>query len=83
MPVFNRLAAAALLTGSVLTLVLLNYFEKPEKHLFTACLRRFGAVSVTHSDESARFLDGNRAQFTHRDVCLAQRGCASFSRVSN
>lgn len=54
-PVFNRLAAAALLTGSVLTLVLLNYFEKPEKHLFTACLRRFGAVSVTHSDESARF----------------------------
>lgn len=81
MPVFNRLVAAALLTGSVLTLVLLNYFEKPEKHvygLFAPFWRR-----QRHALRVRSFLDGNRAQFTHRDVCLAQRGSANLSRVSN
>lgn len=59
-PVFNRLAAAALLGGSVLTLVLLNYFWSKSKRRLFWLLGLFScAINVADTNESGRFGDSH------------------------
>lgn len=71
MPVFNRLSAAALLRGFVLTLVVLNFFFLKREKLGLLWLVSFFMAASAHRTQTkfAVFADYGlwRSQFTHKN----------------